>query len=228
LTFSHKKIILKDSLLGHDAFADYYRFGDGSSAPLIFYIGGATNEEKYRERMSSTPDAVVHEFERAHAEAGSPTVDLLITPSPVTGPERKDTILQDFYVYVLTELLPAMNGSKPNTIACMGFSFGAYLSTYLALNMPEVRGLGIFGGVALLDAVSQSSHADHTDKRFYVAANFDDPTYGYSEEFVKLLADKGLKHDFFRRTGGHAFVDYAENDTVKDLFRFMIISLMSA
>jgi hypothetical protein len=117
---SHNKIILKDSLLGHDTFADYYRFGDGngSSKPLILYIGGATSEEKYRERMNSTPDAVVHEFEKAHADAGRPSVDLLISPSPVTRPELKDTILQDFYIYVLTELLPAMNSSKPNTITC--------------------------------------------------------------------------------------------------------------
>ena len=56
-TARHEKILVDGAAVGHDAHADWYRFGaeKGLGIPLVLYFGGAISSAVYHARRSTLP-----------------------------------------------------------------------------------------------------------------------------------------------------------------------------
>jgi hypothetical protein len=81
---SHKKIVIEQSAVGHDAFADFYRLGRciGPTTPLVAYFGGAISTDVYNARRDTEPLSLVELLEYALFATGVESVDLLVVPCP--------------------------------------------------------------------------------------------------------------------------------------------------
>jgi hypothetical protein len=198
-------------------YANLYRLGDDATAgPLVLYVGGAITEAQHAERFASEPTPVLEPFEAAHATSPLPRIDLIIAPSP---PRRTDpaTVLDEFEDHFLDELLPALGGAEPTTMAFVGYSFGAHLATGLALGQERARALVILGGAGIAEAARAAGPLVARQLMVTFFHDTGDPLPPPARSVGSFPAP--LKPWVMPpRPGGHAFADYAGNGSVEEAF----------
>lgn len=206
--------------MGLRDYADYYRFGS-SPAVLIHYTGGTISREQHAERSHSEPTPIVDELRRVLKPTEE--VHLLVSPAPPAGDEPRDEPLEAYLEYVIDVLLPEA-GLAPEAIGFAGYSFGGHLATYLAATEERARGLAVFGGVGVLEAAREAGGvvSEALKSRFY--RNADDPVPDPGLYVGRLPAAMHARAAAPLR-GGHPFVDYAANGTVREVFRFLLDAL---
>src|SRR4051812_16394783 len=158
LPLDQRKIVVERSALGTRLFADWYRFGArGEAAPLVYYVGGAITDAEYERRMALQPEPILIEFRKALAGTSIGRVDLVVSSSPPEEPQRHAHAGQDFLAHLQHDLLPRTSHEPRGALAFVGYSYGAYLATYLALASAATRGLAVLGsGIAIADAAEKA------------------------------------------------------------------------
>jgi|CXWL01.1.fsa_nt_gi hypothetical protein len=222
----HKKIIVPDAAVGHEVFADWYRFGAdlGGAMPLVVYFGGAISTATYEARRDTEPSPIRELFEFAIAETGLESVDLLVIPCPLIGRSEVDFRARIFS-FVLDELLPRTPNPEPARVAFFGNSAGAHLAAMLAFESETVRVLATTAGVGMADAAMESERRLFAGKRYLCFANDDDPCTPYTHAFWEEMLSHGVAVDVIERAGGHAFDDYVANGSARECFVFAIEAL---
>ena len=162
--------------MGTRLFADWYRFGPrGEAAPLVYYVGGAITDEEYERRMATQPEPILLQFRSAFAAASIGRVDLLVSSSPPEEPQRHARVGQDFLAHLQHDLLPRTSHEPPTALAFVGYSYGAYLATYLAVASAATRGLAVLGsGIGIADAAEKAPRAAPLPVPTLTFANEDD------------------------------------------------------
>jgi len=247
-TPDHRKVLIRESLMGGPVFADCFRFGPpaAQSAPLVIYVGGSIGEGKYRTRMRTVPEPILREYQKALLPRTRPRPDLLVLPfpppsmTPLLGGESEDpwnpsdevpllrdddwrTVLRRRYLSCLvTEILREGEEPLPGRTAFVGFSSGAYLAVSWALDLPSAAGAAALGGTGMAEAVRQSSPECLEGKRFKAFANEDDSLLPASRLFRGFLRHRGSTVELVTRPGGHSFADYAANGFVSQAFEFVL------
>jgi len=219
---THNKIIIPNSRFGFTAYADHYHYGEqeGSNVPFIIFVGGATEPSVYLERMETTPDIIVKEFERI-MPATLTSADLMIVPNPMREDSDYSSDRQDFRFHLFFDLMTKTQNARPETIGLVGYSLGAYLVTALAFDQPQVKSVAIIGGTEMTSAVEESESVPQ-GKRFMVYGNGDDPLVMEAYVFMKMVIDRGLIADVELGDGGHEFNDYVKNGYVGQAFAFAL------
>lgn len=222
----HQKIIVEDSVLWPDAYANYYRTNPATVAsPLILYFGGAISTSVYDSRRQTEPVAIKAEFESAVAHMGYPAADLLVIPNPPVGRASPD-YRRRMFTFVLQEMLPLVRDGKARYQATLGYSYGAYLAAMLTFELRQVRALATLGGVGMPEAAEESEHRLFADKRYLCFKNESDITGSYSQAFSLSMAIHRIKVDVIERPGTHGFDDYAKNCSVRHAFAFLLNSAL--
>lgn len=225
--FTHKKIVIEDSILGNCAFADYYRFGTSElPIPMLCYIGGSINRSTYLSRIKSQPQVIVDEFHAALQEPDSPAAcDLLVSSAPPCWNSRHDGVLKDFFRHFMFEVLPKTPNHRPAAMAFIGNSFGAHLASYLAFSLANAKALATIAGCGMAEAARKTAMIGMENKRFILFSNTEDGTEFEDGEFKRFLEQHGHTTEIDRRQGGHAFDDYRANGSLADAFRFCLLAL---
>ncbi len=189
ITHRWKKLLVAPSLLGHDAFADWFRWGDddGPAIPLVVWVGAPTRIAEYAARRRSRPAAVVAEFEKAFALRPLPAVDLLVVPCPLPIEERRDRALEDFRSHFLHELLPACPSSHPERISFIGLSGGSRYAAWLQFEFKASRGLVTLAGSGMAGALAASARKRTRGCRFVSLSNPGHPMAAESARFGEAL-----------------------------------------
>jgi hypothetical protein len=121
----HEKIFVDGAAVGHDAHADWYRFGaeSGKGMPLVIYFGGSISTAVYHARRESEPISLVELFEEARQHVKVDSVDLLVVPCPLIGRAVPDFRARIFG-FVLDELLPRTPSPEPAATPVIPIGFG--------------------------------------------------------------------------------------------------------
>jgi hypothetical protein len=206
------------------AYANLYRFGKTAGpAPLLVYIGGATNRQNYLMQYETEPTPIVSELARALELQPLPTLDALICPCPLdSGGEGHEYFVDHFD----SELCPEL-GAPPAALVCVGYSAGAGYATHLAI-VAEARALAVFGSAGVHQAAAdnrtllEQSKGEGT-RPFEIAIfrNDSDSVVAPPQTVAAQLRPLHA-HAMAMRSGQHKFADYAANGTVRDAFRFAI------
>ena len=198
-------------------YVNLYQVGPPDSAgPLILYVGGAITERQLAERFETEPTPILEQFDAAFVSSPLPRLDLLIAPSPSrrTDPE---TILDEYEDFFLDEVLPALGGPSPTTMAFIGYSFGAHLVTNLALGQEKARALVTLGGAGIGQAARAAGLVVARDLSVVMFHNTGDelpPPAGAVGAFDSRLKPWVMP----ARPGGHGFAFYAANGSVEEAF----------
>ncbi len=225
-TADHKKIETENSRFGKKGFADFYRFGEtGEPPPLIVYVGGAITPDEYEARRSTAPDAVAGEFQKALDDRPTPSINLLVAPSPVLEGEADGTIRSEFLQFVVFDLMGLTPNPRPARMGVVGFSFGAFLGAGLALDLPRARALATLGGAGVAEAVFDSEDRAFEGKRFKAFATANDPFAMDMYKFLHALVKREIDMEPELGEGGHSFDDYRKVGFVKDAFKFVLDSV---
>jgi len=217
-----KKLLVPASSLGHDAFADWFRFGpnDAPQTPLVVYIGGAISEEIYQERSPTRPDAIATEFENALSAYDHAPPDLLVIPCPLSMYENRTQWRSNFLAHFSRELLPIAPNPEPSRIASVGFSLGSFYALSLVMDNGPASGIATLGGVGMAEAFLESENRDLAGRRIICFANESDDLSAVTRKFQTILDESGIMLEIVSRTGRHTFSDYADNQSAKDAFLF--------
>ena len=224
----YKKIVLDNSRFGSLVFADYYRYGsdNNSSIPLVIYIGGSISDCEYEQRRETRPESIDVEFLKAYREISNcQCIDLLISPPPPQGHVAHNILLREFFIFLMNEVLINTQNPRPNSMAIIGYSFGAYLATYIAFNLPMVYSLSTIGGGGMDYAASQCRNSFLNNKKIFIFSNTNDGTEDEDRKFLEYLSSQKIESEIFKRESGHTFSDYVNNNSVKDAFKFAIESV---
>ena len=206
------------------AYANLYRFGEATaSTPLLVYIGGTLNWQKYQAQYETEPVPIVTELARALALRPLPSLDVLICPCLLdSGGEGHEHFVEHFDDELCSEL-----GAPPTALACVGYSAGAGLATHLAI-VTEARALAVFGpaGVRRAAAADRSlfEQFQRESARPPAVAIFRNHSDGVeAPPQVLAAALRPMEAQAMgMRPGQHKFADYVANGTVRDAFRFAI------
>lgn len=223
---SHQKIVIEQSAVGRDAFADFYRLGQmpGSGTPLLVYFGGAISTDVYNARRDTEPLSLVGLIEYALFATGVESVDFLVVPCPLIGRAIPD-LRSRIFRFVLEELLPQTPNPKPERMGFFGNSAGAHIAAVLAFELEGVRALATTGAVGLVEAVDESELRLFAGKRYLSFANETDPCSEHTHTFWEAMIARGIAVDLLERPGGHPFEDYVANDSARDAFTWLLDSL---
>ncbi len=221
------KIVVSDSVVGLDAFADFYRYpvDRTEAAPLVIWVGGAIPLETYERRRATEPVAILAEIEAARSRLADSTCDLLLLSSPPTL-QDVETRLDLFHHHLAFELFPLLPLPHPTALGLVGNSFGTHLATGFACRRPDARALATLAGVGLWDAVRESGGELSPGLALRCYANEEDFAGVYAYELETELATRGRTLDLVERAGDHPFADYAENGSVRDAFQFVLGSFL--
>ena len=225
----YKKIVLDNSRFGSLVYADYYRYGSGnnSSIPLVIFIRGAMSDDKYEQRRKTRPELIDAEFLKAYHEISDcQCIDLLISPPPPQDHHVAHDILpREFFFFLMKEVLIHTQNPRPKSMAIIGYSYGAYLATYIAFILPMVYSLSTIGGGGMDYAASQCRNSFFNNKKIFIFSNIDDGTEDEDRKFLKYLSSQKKESEIFKREGSHSSSDYVNNNSVKDAFKFAIESV---
>src|SRR5437867_6032330 len=129
----HEKLLVDAAAVGHDAHADWYRFGsdNGAERPLVAYFGGSISTAVYHARRESEPTSLVELFEAARLNfddaqnvgplplrgAAAPLVPLQLGEDRVFG--RRDVhrafrLRHNDLAPAVQQLLPPKSGGRRN------------------------------------------------------------------------------------------------------------------
>jgi hypothetical protein len=212
------------SVLFHNAYADSYRLGTRySSLPLIIYFGGAIPPETYNLRRETEPLAILSEFQSAVEHLQLDAAELLVVPNPPvmrTEPDYRRRVIK----FVTEELVPRVREKEVESMALLGFSYGAYIASTLAFELTQVRALAAIGGIGMAEPLSESDGKLCGAKSYLCFANRDDMIGGNSRQFSTQMGANGIRIGLIEREGGHSFDDYATNCSVRHAFSFLLES----
>jgi len=206
------------------AYANLYRFGKtAGAAPLLVYIGGATNRQTYLAQYGTEPTPIVNELARALELQPLPSLDALICPCPIdSGGEGHEYFVDHFDGELCTEL-----GAPPAALACVGYSAGAGYATHLAI-VAEARALAVFGSAGVHQAEADNRTllerlrgAGARPTEIAIFRNDSDSVVAPPQTVATQLRPLHARA-MAMRPGQHKFADYAANDTVRNAFRFVI------
>jgi hypothetical protein len=135
-------------------YANLYRWGDPTEpAPLLVYVGGQIGLKRHAERFETEPTPVVDELLKAFGGEPPARLDFLVLPAPPLPRTAGSSPNEDFEDFFEHELLPAIDAPAPSAIGFVGYSYGAFLATYVALGLEETRALVTLGGVGISRAI---------------------------------------------------------------------------
>jgi hypothetical protein len=206
------------------AYANLCRFGENAGpAPLLVYIGGATNRQTYLAQYETEPTPIVSELARALELQSLPRLDVLICPCPLdSGGEGHEYFVDHFDGELCTEL-----GAPPAALACVGYSAGAGYATHLAI-VAEARALAVFGSAGVHQAAADNRTllerlrgAGARPTEIAIFRNDSDSVVAPPQTVATQLRPLHARA-MAMRPGQHKFADYAANDTVRNAFRFVI------
>jgi hypothetical protein len=219
----HEKLLVDGAAVGHDAHADWYRFGsdNGAERPLVAYFGGSISSAVYHARRESEPTSLVELFEAAREHVKVESVDLLVVPCPLIGRAVEDFRARIFR-FVLEEILPGTPNPKPAAMSLFGNSAGAHIAAMLAFELDTVRALVTTAGVGMAEAAAESERRLFAGKRYLSFANREDFCASYSHEFSRMMSGLGITVEVIEREGGHAFADYVANGSARHAFAFAL------
>ena len=227
----HRKLVVENAAVGHEAFGDWYRFGPeveeypgAPDVPLVVYFGGAISTPTYEARRETEPSPIREVFEIELAVAGIESVDLLVVPCPLIGRSEPDFAAR-ISTFVLDELLGSTPNPKPSRLVFFGNSAGAHLASTLAFELASVRALVTMGGVGMAEAVRASERRLFAGRRYRCFANDDDTCTSHTHAFWVEMLSHGVAVDVTERPGGHDFDDYFANGSVQDGFAVALESL---
>lgn len=219
----HEKLIVDDAAVGHDAHADWHRFGveNGTETPLVVYFGGSISTAVYHARRESEPTSLAELFKAAREHVMVESVDLLVVPCPLIGRAVAD-FRSRIFRFVLEEILPRTPNPKPAAMSLFGNSAGAHIAAMLAFELDTVLALVTTAGVGMAEAAAESEQRRFAGKRYLCFANRDDFCAPYSHEFSRVMAARGIEAEVIEREGGHAFDDYVANGSARHAFAFAL------
>jgi hypothetical protein len=206
--------------------ANLYRWGGPSGpAPLLVYVGGQIGLKKHAERFQTEPTPVVDEFLKASGGEPPARLDLLVVPAPPLPRTAGASPHEDFEDFFEHELLPAIDAPAPEAIGFVGYSYGAFLATFVALGLEEARALVTLGGVGISRAIQLAKPIVVQEIVFEVHRNDGDEA-----DSPVVVARSTLPPAKARamppRPGGHGFHHYARNGTAADAFRSALRAVM--
>lgn len=212
-----------------DAYANLYRVGDVSTAgPLVVYVGGAVGVPTYVERMSTEPVVLRDVLADALARSAAPRLDVLFCPCPVDTRRRGETKAAGcewFETHLDDELIPSL-GVAPTALSFIGYSAGAIFAAHLAI-VTEASALVTIGGAGLVRALSNPEltalRRENQNGGWRLRAALFRNMGDHADEpadAARLLGVPGAAMP--ARPGGHPFVDYIDNGTAAEAFRFAI------
>ena len=120
--------------------------------------------------------------------------------------------------------MPLARPDIPETIALLGYSYGAHIAAMLTFKVPQVCALATLGGIGMLEAEEESEERLFENKRYLCFANRDDMIGTNSRAFSNRMAEHSVKVDVIERNGGHMFDDYVENCSARHAFAFLLES----
>lgn len=220
---THQKVVVERSAVDHEAFADFYGFGDvpGPARPLLIYFGGAISSNVYHSRRETEPSSLVELFEVALRATGVESVDMLVVPCPLIGRTYPD-FRSRIFTFVIEELLSRTPNPEPEALVFFGNSAGAHIAAVLAFELERVRALATTAAVGLVEAADESERRLFAGKRYLSFANLDDPCVDHTIRFWEAMIMRGIAVDVIERAGGHAFEDYVENGSVLEAFAWLL------
>ncbi len=217
----HQKVVVERSAVDHEAFADFYQFGDAPARPLLVYFGGAISSSVYHSRRETEPSSLVELFEAALRATGVESVDMLVVPCPLIGRSYPDFRSRVFR-FVIEELLSRTPNPEPEALVFFGNSAGAHIAAVLAFELERVRALATTAAVGLVEAADESERRLFAGKRYLSFANLDDPCVDHTIRFWEAMIMRGIAVDVIERAGGHAFEDYVANGAALEAFNWLL------
>jgi pimeloyl-ACP methyl ester carboxylesterase len=224
----HERIELRRTALAPRLFADYFRLGSpGSCPPLVCHWGGAISPEEYECNRRGLPGLVLQQWLAAVGDRGS-APDLLVFSVPDVGACSSTSLRARLLRAFNDELLAATRNPRPDAIAWLGYSAGAFLATCLALELPSSRSLATLGGVGMAIALLDTPERPLHDIEVAAFANDDDPCRDQTAELLAAFAQRGIAATTHGGRGGHDFGDYVANGSVQAAFRFLLEHVTAA
>lgn len=204
------KILIPESRLGPDTFADLHVPPDADPGNLLVYLGGAVSSREYSSRRGSPPDDVL-----AALAAPQRTSPVLVLSYPPALPGRPEAAAEAFLGHFREELLPRLPAA-PERLCVVGYSLGAALAVLLArAEGARVVSLATVGAVGAVEALVHPGRAlGPLSCPVLVAWNTGDPCAPHSERFAAALEAAGVALGVARGEGGHAFREYVESGLV--------------
>jgi pimeloyl-ACP methyl ester carboxylesterase len=201
------KLLLSESRLGPETFADLHVPPGADPGSLLVYLGGAVSSREYSSRRESPPDDVLAVL--AGQQRPFPVLALSYPPAL---PGRPEAASAAFLGHFREELLPRLP-VPPERLSVVGYSLGAALAVLLArAEGARVVALATVGAVGAAEALAHPGPGlGPLSCPVLVAWNSGDPCAPHSERFAGALEAAGVGHDVARGEGGHGFREYVAN-----------------
>lgn len=198
------KILIPESRLGPETFADLHVPPEGDPGTFLVYLGGAVSSREYSSRRGSPPDDVLAAL--AAPQRPSP---ILVLSYPPAIPGRPEAAAEAFLGHIRDELLTRLSPS-PDRLSVVGYSLGAALAVLLGrAEGARVVALATVGAVGAAEALAHPGPGlGPLSCPVLVAWNTGDPCAPHSERFAVALEAAGVAHDLARGEGGHGFREY--------------------
>jgi pimeloyl-ACP methyl ester carboxylesterase len=218
------KLLLPDSVLGPETFADFEPGPPGRAGDLLVHLGGAVSSREYAARRESRPDALLDLL----AAAGHPCAALLLSYPPGL-PGRPEAAAEPFLRHFRDELLPRLP-AEPEHFAVLGYSLGAALGVLLARSEGQrLARLATVGAVGAAEAlILGAPPLGPLTCAVRVAWNAEDPCSPHSLRFVAALEAAGIPLDVQTGAGGHAFPQYVASGLLPAALAFAAEGLRPA
>ena len=142
---------------------------------------------------------------------------LLVVPCPPDVRQAGRTLTPEL-VEVITEFADGA-GSARLIAGIVGNSVGAHLAFALAPSL-AVRRLATLAGVGMIEAVEREGLAASMEE-VACYSNYNDPAREQTLELVAWLHERRVPARFVSRAGGHGFIDYLANGTIREALRFV-------
>lgn len=217
------KLVVPNSIVGLDAFADFYRYPEDRSepAPLLVWAGGAISRDSYEVRRNGDPKPVTDELERAHARLGKPPLDALILSTPPTLQELEGSV-ELFRRFLAFELFPELPPPHSPSLGLVGNSYGAHLLTGFACRRGDALALATIAGVGLWSAIAECGGQPPPDLKIACYVNDADFAGFFAYELQEELRSRQHEITLVERPGEHPYRDYVGNGSVSDAFEFVL------
>jgi hypothetical protein len=198
-------------------YANLYRFGDVvRPGALVLYVGGSIEAREHDRRFKTQPTPILAQVTAALERTRVDRLDVIIAPSPPRERASRATLLDDYHLFFLDRLLPAL-GARPTALAFVGYSFGAHRATYLALLEERARALVSLGGAHVGTAARSAGRMASPTLTVALFHNAED-SLPPPLEVLGAFPSAARARVMAPRPGGSAFEAYAANGTVADGF----------
>lgn len=223
------KLVVPGSLVGVDAFADFFRYPEDRTepAPLVVFTGSAISAEAYEARRLGEPTPVTEQLERAHSSLGRPPIDALILSPPPTLQEFEGSV-ELFRRFLAFELFPELPLPHATALGLVGNSFGAHLLTGFACRRGDAVALATISGVGMWSAIAECGGEPPPDLKIACFVNDADFAGFFAYELQEELRMRQREITLVERPGDHPYRDYVGNGSVADAFEFVLQAIVEA